>query len=178
MTSPPQPKFRQSNPGDQTNAVISLQALRVQEYTGKSPENRASFEKNYSRLKAALAEGQDGPDPNEELRQFMGERIVPIQEPEPHPKKEINEAIRRKYASVMEERAAYFEEIRQKLTADLARRMMVQGRLLDMGCHSCWAAVTPRTANGAAKGRLTIHECESAQISDPGKMRVFSVLRR
>ena len=27
MTSPPQPKFGQSNPGDQTNAVISLQAL-------------------------------------------------------------------------------------------------------------------------------------------------------
>ena len=35
MASPPQPKSRQSNPGDQTNAVISLQALSETSYVNQ-----------------------------------------------------------------------------------------------------------------------------------------------
>lgn len=138
--------------------------LKIQEYTGKSPENRASFEKNYSQLMAALAEKQDGRNPKEELRQLMRESIVPVQEPEPHPKEEIDKAVRQQYASLMEERVAYFEEIRQKLTTDQARQRMVRDRLLEMGCVSCWAAVAPRTANEAAKARLTIHGLSGAPL--------------
>lgn len=136
--------------------------LKLQEYLGKSPERRANYEKNCSILYAAIADKQEGQASKEKSRQFMSERIVPIQEPEPYPSEKTNEAIRRKYASLMEERAAYFEEVRQKLTIDLARRMMVQGRLLEIGCHSCWAAVAPRvapkTVDEAAKARLTIGE--------------------
>lgn len=138
--------------------------LEIQKFIAKSPERRASYEENYSRLKAALAERQDGRDPKEELRQLMRESIVPVQEPEPHPKEEIDKAVRQQYASLMEERVAYFEEIRQKLTTDQARQRMVRDRLLEMGCVSCWAAVAPRTANEAAKARLTIHGLSGAPL--------------
>jgi hypothetical protein len=129
------------------------QLERQQLFTERS-DLQAHYEESHARLKAALAKRQEGRDSKAELRQLMSERIVRIQEPEPHPKEEINEAIRGKYASLMEERAAYFENVRQKLTADLARCMIVQGRLLEMGCVSCWAAVAPRTA----KARLTLGE--------------------
>lgn len=126
--------------------------LERQQLFAKRPELQAHYEENHAQLQAMLAKGQDGRNPKEELRQFMREKIVRIQEPELHPTGEINEAIRKKYASLMEERAAYFEEVKQKLTADSSRREMVQSHLLEMGCVSCWTAVAPKAANA----RMTV----------------------
>ncbi|WP_186374006.1 endonuclease domain-containing protein [Roseomonas gilardii] len=117
--------------------------IKVEQFRSQSARHREIYDQSVRDMEALFSDKLGGRDSGAELRRLMRERITPIQEPQPHPKEEINEAIRTVYASLMEERAAYFREVRQKLTPDEARYMLVKGKLLDMGCASCWAAVAP-----------------------------------
>lgn len=129
-------------------------SIKVKEFRAQSDQHRELFDKSMRDLEKLLTDRQDSRDPGEELRQLMRERITPIQAPQPHPKEETDEAIKSHFASMMEERAAFFAEIKGKLTADEARSAMVKAELLKMGCLSCWMAVAPRTS----KVRLTLSD--------------------
>ncbi|MFC7738466.1 hypothetical protein ACFQX4_22235 [Roseomonas sp. GCM10028921] len=120
-------------------------SMEVEKFRAQSNQNRKLFDKSMRDFEELLTDKQGGRNPGEELRHLMRERITPIQAPKAHPKEEIDGAIKRHFASMMEERAAFFAEIKGKLTADETRYAMVKAELLEMGYLSCWMAVAPRT---------------------------------
>ncbi|USQ74068.1 endonuclease domain-containing protein (plasmid) [Roseomonas mucosa] len=128
--------------------------IEVEKFRAQSPQHREMFDANMKRLTTQLNKSRDGKDPVEELRQLMRERISPIEEPKAHLKEEIDEAIKRQFSSLMEERAAFFAETKKKLSIDEARAKIVKCKLLEMGCMTCWLAIAP----SSSKARVTIAE--------------------
>lgn len=107
----------------------------------EDPEIKVLYEKNLSRYNMITADGSEERDSNKEIRQHFGEKIIPINAPEPHPNADIDEAIKRKFSCLMEDRASYFDEVWQALKEDEDRRTLVQQRLLELNCSQCWDAI-------------------------------------
>lgn len=123
---------------------IAEHEIKVENYRNQSPEHARRFDEAYALIGGRVNEEKDGGDPGREAFKLMQEKISPIQKPQPHPKEEINEAIDRQFTSMMEERAEFFEGIRDELKADERRSMLIKTKLLEMGCMTCWQEIAPR----------------------------------
>ncbi|WP_204314223.1 hypothetical protein, partial [Klebsiella aerogenes] len=82
-------------------------------------------EESQAQLERALAKEREGKEPLVVFSNALSERLVPIQELKPHPDEESNADLKRRYAALMQERAAYFEDVRRQLTASPERSILV-----------------------------------------------------
>lgn len=121
--------------------------MELERYFSQDPRRREAFDRISKGLKASIKKNQGSLESQkEDPFQLMRETIKPFQAPQAHPNVEIDEAIRRAYAYFVEERAAYFREVRQTLTLDKDRCALVKRTLLEMDCESCWTEVAPMPA--------------------------------
>jgi very-short-patch-repair endonuclease len=114
--------------------------IEVDEFCAQSPENRKNYEENLAFFGAILKDSGNA-DPKGEVRQAIRERILPIEAPSPHPNPEINEDIKSRHRSLLEDRTEYFEKIRRQLSRNEQVRTLVMANLEEAGCLSCRDAV-------------------------------------
>jgi very-short-patch-repair endonuclease len=114
--------------------------IKVEEFRAQSEEHRKNYEENFAFFGAILKDSGNA-DPLDGPRQVIGESIVPIEAPSHHPNPEINDEIKRRHRSLLEERSEYFEKIRRQLSRNEQVRTLVMANLEEVGCLSCRDAV-------------------------------------
>lgn len=137
-TSPADLIFFEEKRSIETALEMATSKLSVEKYVAENPERRERLEQIQAELEAAL---QGAGSVNHEVQKL--EPIASICEPDAHPDPEINEVIRRKHAALMDERAAYFEAVRDQMRKAEGRlSTLVRAALIDIGRHTTWVELT------------------------------------